>query len=173
MLPNWLPINVIAEEWSKETRQSSGFIERSLVVWFGQCAHEIEAPKETDDWTDPELENWSSAEGVTRETFMSREYFKIFCKSEDSPLPSFWFPEVNPPKLPSAKRGRLGRPSPKPDFIKKFHELVEAGEIDFTMPKKQAARQLQDALPNVQHVRLTTIGRYIKDDFDREKRNKV
>ena len=173
MVPNWLPIHVIAEEWSKETGQSKGLHQRSLVVWFGQCAHEIEDLRETGGWSDLELDNWSSAEGISKDTLMSREYFQIFCHSKGSPLPSFWFPEHNPPKLPSAARGVLGRPSPRQAFINKFHELLEADEIDFSMPKKQAARQLQDALPNVQRVQLTTISRYIRDDFDRAKRDKV
>jgi hypothetical protein len=163
MLPNWLPINVIAEEWSKETGQSPGLIERALVEWFSQCSYEIDPREEGDGWIDRDLDEWPPVEGISRETLMPNRYLRIYCRLQNELLPSFWFPEEGTPKPLPPRNRNPGRPSYRDEYQRLFYELLEAGEIDLNKSKKQAARQLHERFPKDLQE---TIARHIKDIFD-------
>jgi hypothetical protein len=144
MLPNWLPISVIAEEWSKETEQSPGLIERALVEWYSQCSYEIDPREEGDGWIDSELEEWPPTEGVSRETLMPRTYLKIMCERQGHGLPHFWFGTEGGSQSSMCHSPSIGRgPAPQGDaYVLLFDRLLAEGRIDLNSTLKDATNLL-------------------------------
>lgn len=133
--PYWMRIDNIARCWARETSGDEILILDSLVRWYGEVKFELD-PEDapyghadiTRDLSEP-FEAWE-------QSWMSREYFEIFCKHDGVIIPRFWS-ELGFPN-PSGF-GKGGRPNHKVANRRIFQERLNSGQINLHGSLKAAA----------------------------------